>query len=150
LEITGDRSCVYCQPEQPYRENSEYNLNNSTTSPVVYWITQKTNVALQNGLRKALIWRKLNKTHQQEFEKDLVLFRISGKETYEFFGYVYQYSKEGELRFYGRPGGTSLLEFVIKDDNNVVITLDSREDITDLLKMLQGKSLNTAIDNVFH
>lgn len=36
-----------------------------------YWITSQTNILLQSGLKKAVMWAKLNEEHRKEFEKEI-------------------------------------------------------------------------------
>ena len=115
-----------------------------------YWIGPQTNLSLQSALKKAVSWAKLNEEHQKAFDKEIIRIRVTDKEHYEFYRkYIPEFSKEAILTFYGYADGSFLISLTIKDDL-VDISLESIEGINDLIKMLQGKSINKEIDDIFH
>lgn len=114
-----------------------------------YWITGETNVLLQNGLKKAINWAKLNEEHKKEFEKEIIRIRITDKDVYEFYKkYISEFSKEAKLVFQGHEDGSFTLYLTITQDT-VDITLVTADDIDNFIKMLQGKSVNKEIDEIF-
>ena len=115
-----------------------------------YWITSQTNISLQNGLRKAVSWAKLNEEHKKEFEKEIIRIRVTDKDTYEFYRrYIPEFSKEAILAFQGHDDGSFTLTLTITDDV-VDITLATADGVNDFIKLLQGKSVNKGIDEIFN
>ena len=105
---------------------------------------------MQSGLKKAITWAKLNVEHQKEFEKEIIRIRVTDKETYDFYRrYIPEFSKEAKLIFQGHEDGTFTLSLTVTDDV-VTITITTEEGVNNLIKLLQGKSLNSDIDKIFH
>ncbi len=115
-----------------------------------YWITPQTNISLQAGLKKAASWAKLNEQHNKDFEKEIIRIRVTDKETFEFYRkYISEFSKEAKLVFQGHEDGSFTLTLTITDDV-VNITITTTDGINDFIKMLQGKSVNKGIDEIFN
>jgi len=122
----------------------------SESSSGKYWITPQTNLSLQAGLKKAVSWAKLNEEHKKEFEKEIIRIRVTDKDTYEFYKkYISEFSKEAILAFQGHEDGSFTLTLTVTDDV-VEITLSSKEGVEDFIKLLQGKSVNKGIDEIFN
>jgi len=125
-------------------------FENRETDNGKYWISTQTNNLLQAGLKKAITWAKLNEEHQKEFEKEIIRIRVTEKETYEFYRrYIPEFSKEAKLIFEGHTDGTFTLSLTVTDDV-VTITIATTEGVNNLIKLLQGKSVNSDIDEIFH
>lgn len=115
-----------------------------------YWITSQTNILLQSGLKKAVMWAKLNEEHRKEFEKEIIRIRVTNKETYEFYRkYIPEFSDKAILSFQGHENGSFTLTLSITEDF-VDITLFSSEGVNNFIKLLQGKSVNNGIDEIFN
>lgn len=126
--------------------------NTSTTESDVgnYCITAQTNILLQTGLKKVVNWAKLNLEHKQSFDKEVMRFRITEKRIYEFYRYfIPEFSNEAILSFTGFSQGNFNMTINIATDV-VSIDLISIDDVENFIKMLQGKSVNKEIDDVFH
>lgn len=114
-----------------------------------YWITAQTNILLQAALKKAITWADLNKEHQKEFEKEIIRVRVTDKETYEFYRhYIPEFSKEAKLIFQGYEDGSFTLSLIVISD---IVSIDfiSVEQASNFIKLLQGRSVNSEIDNIF-
>lgn len=125
-------------------------FGSSETDAGKYWITTQTNASLQAGLTKAISWAKLNEEYKKEFEKEIIRIRVTDKDTYEFYKrYISEFSKEAKLVFQGHEDGSFTLTLTITDDV-VDITLATTGGVNDFIKLLQGKSVNKGIDEIFH
>lgn len=125
-------------------------FGDSETDKGEYWIGPQTNTSLQAGLKKAANWAKLNEEHKKEFEKEVIRIRVTDKETYEFYKrYISEFSKEAKLIFQGYEDGTFTLNLTVTDDV-VSITISTTEGINNFIKLLQGKSVNKGIDDIFN
>lgn len=115
-----------------------------------YWISSQTNLSFQAALKKAVSWAKLNEEHRKEFEKEVIRIKVIDKDKYEFFKPdISRLTKEAKLIFQGHDDGSFTLNLSITDDV-VNITLDDEEGINNFIKLLQGKSVNKDIDEIFH
>lgn len=111
-----------------------------------YWITTQTNISLQEELKKAITWAKLNEQHNKEFEKEIMRIRVTDKDSYEFYRrYIPEFSKEAKLIFQGHEDGSFTLNLTVTNDV-VDITISSTDGINSFIKMLQGKSVNKGVD----
>ena len=123
---------------------------NSETDAGKYWITYQTNTSLQEGLKKAENWAKLNEEHKIDFEKEIIRIRVTDKDNYEFYKkYISQFSKEAKLIFQGHKDGSFTLILIVTEDL-VDITLASLDGVNNFIKLLQGKSANEVVDKIFH
>lgn len=129
---------------------SIFSGDKSESSSGKYWITPQTNLSLQAGLKKAVSWAKLNEEHKKEFEKEIIRIRVTDKDTYEFYKkYISEFSKEAKLGFQGHEDGSFTLTLTVTEDV-VEITLSTTEGVEDFIKLLQGKSVNKGIDEIFN
>ena len=115
-----------------------------------YWITSQTNISLQAGLKKAASWATLNEDHKKEFEKEIVRIRVTDKDTYEFYRkYIPEFSTEAILSFQGHEDGTFTLTLSVTKDV-AQITLTTKDGVNNFIKLLQGKSVNNDVDEIFN
>jgi hypothetical protein len=120
----------------------------SVTSLGEVWVGPQTLLTLQSGVKKAIEWATKNQEYLKEFSKEVVRFRTMDKESYSFYKkYISEFSSEGKLMFNGFADGTFDLEFAVSEFN---ITLSSVESLQSLLSILQGKSSNEEIDDIFN
>lgn len=108
---------------------------------------------LSNSIKKAIEWYDLNQIHRKNFIKEINRFRVMEKSEYEFHGYVEEFTKNAKVMFSGYPDDkvkcTIEIDSFIEGYVDTFISLDSKKEIQDFLKILQGKSVNPDIDNIF-
>ena len=105
--------------------------------------------SLISGIQKAIEWAELNETYNKEFEKEITRIRVMEKESFMFYKeFISQFSEECQLNFYGYDNGNFkvVLEFPKSDTR---ITLTNIEDLRNLKNILNGKSGNSEIDDIF-
>lgn len=105
---------------------------------------------LKQGIRTAIKWIDLNKTHKKTFKKEVCRFKAMDKELYKFHGYVDEFSKEITLLFKGKPDGS--FEVTIKPYNSsygYFIEFTNKEMIEKFKDFLDGKSANEEIADIF-
>lgn len=113
------------------------------------WITNQTNLSLQNTLNKAIDWAGINSSKRMEFDKEITRFRVMEKSTYEFYRrYIPEFSQEAKVIFAGSNDGSfkCTIYFANMDD----LVFDRTENIRNFINILQGKSGNPSVDKVFH
>lgn len=101
------------------------------------------------GVQKAIEWAELNEQHNKEFEKEVARIRVMDKETFTFYKeFISQFSEECILNFYGYNNGNFkvILEF---PKSSTRIKLEDIGDLRNLKNILQGKSGNSEIDDIF-
>jgi hypothetical protein len=112
------------------------------------WVGPQTLLTFQSGVKKAIEWATKNEEYKKEFTKEIVRFRTMDKDTYSFYQrYIAEFSDEGKLIFSGYSYGTFEVEFSTSEFN---IKLSSVESLQSLLSILQGKSANKEIDDIFN
>ncbi len=88
--------------------------------------------------------------YHQSFEKEVCRFKAMEKEQYKFHGYVEQLTEEMTLLFEGTPDG--MFELIIKPYNSTYrtfIKFTEKEMIENFKNLLEGKSANEEIDDIF-
>jgi hypothetical protein len=95
------------------------------------------------------MWIDLNKTHKKSFEKEICRFKAMDKEQYKFHGYVEQFTEEMTLLFKGKSDGS--FELIIKPYNSysTFIKFTDKDMVEKFKALLDGKSANKEIDDVF-
>lgn len=104
---------------------------------------------LKEGIRTAIKWIDLNTTHQKDFEKEICRFKAMEKELYKFHGYVDEFAVEMTLNFKGYLDGTFVLEIKQYDSYSAFITFSDKDMIISFRDLLDGKSANKEIDDIF-
>ena len=114
-----------------------------------YWLGKQTTIILQNSLKKAISWAEINKTQRKDFEKEITRIRVTNKTTYEFYRrYISEFSKECVIIFTGFEDGTFKLTLTVTEDVKT-LTFNTKEEIKDFIEILNGKSVNKEIDDIF-
>lgn len=114
-----------------------------------YWIGKQTTIILQNSLRKAINWAEINRTQRKDFEKEIARIRVTDKTTYEFYRrYIPEFSKECIILFRGFEDGTFVLSVNITADVKS-LSFNTKEAIEKFIEILNGKSVNKEIDDIF-
>lgn len=116
-----------------------------------FWISSTANISLQNAFIKAKKWAVLNESKKIEFVKEVIRFRFMDKDNYETFGSVPQFTREGEVIFYGQSDGSfsCLLSFTQLNGSYTDFTVSSTDYLDKIVKMLQGKSIDKT-DEIFN
>jgi hypothetical protein len=104
---------------------------------------------LKEGIKTAIKWIDLNSTHQKDFEKEICRFKAMEKETYKFHGYVDQFAVEMTLNFKGNADGTFAVEIKQYDSYSTFIEFSDKDMIISFRDLLDGKSANKEIDDIF-
>ena len=105
--------------------------------------------ALINGFQKAIEWANLNEQHNKEFEKEITRLRVMNKDTYIFYKeFISEFSEEGLLNFYGYENGRFMVELEFRS-SSTNIKFNDLDDLKSFKRILEGKSANTEIDNIF-
>lgn len=108
------------------------------------YLTSQANQNLQNALTKAINWANTNEKYKDEFEKELLRLRTTDKETFLFYKkYISQFTEEGKLTFKGFSDGT----FEVLFEGDIYFKLESIEDMRNIIKLLQGKTINNTIND---
>ena len=138
------------------KEGNKKSYSNELTLDHAYRLGPTSTKTLKEGLRTAIKWIDLNVTHQKDFEKEVCRFRAMEKETYKFHGYVDQFAVEMTLYFKGNSDGTFVLEIKQNDSpltfntfSDKFITFSDKKMIISFLDLLDGKSANKEIDDIF-
>jgi hypothetical protein len=114
------------------------------------WVGPQTLITLQSGVKKAITWANKNIEVQMEFTKEIGRFRTMDKQTYSFYKkYISEFSNEGKLIFNGYSDGTFQLDFEV-DGSPFRIKISSVEALESFLSLLQGKSANKDVDDIFN
>ena len=94
---------------------------------------------LKQGIKTAIKWIDLNKTHNKTFEKEVCRFKAMDKEQYKFHGYVDQFTVEMTLLFKGKSDGS--FELIIKPYNSSYsnfIEFNNKEMVEKFKDLLDG------------
>jgi hypothetical protein len=126
-----------------------YSLNESYMIQDAYRLGPTSIKILKDAINTSIKWSKLNKEHQKEFEKEIVRFKVMNKERYKFHGYVDSFTQEFTIIFKGYDSG--LFEIIIKeyDGFNDFIRIDNTTQLLNFQNLLNGKSVNKEIDEIF-
>lgn len=145
ISTGGSNTYIETYSKNSFRgyDSGEYKLDEA------YRLGPTSAKTLKSGIKKALEWADLNKEHQKEFDKEVCRFKVMDKETYKFHGYVDEFTKEMVLTFHGNSSGGCSASLKIYDSYGTFLSLDSKEDMNDILDMLNGKSVNDEIDDIF-
>lgn len=104
---------------------------------------------LKEGVRTALKWIDINSEYNKTFEKEICRFKAMEKEQYKFHGYVDQFAKELILNFRGYSNGTFVIEIKEYDGYSTFIKLNEKYMVISFRDLLEGKSVNKEIDDIF-
>ena len=110
---------------------------------------QATTVLIE-GMKKALEWYDLNQSHKMSFTKEIRRFKAMDQEAFEFAGYVEGLATSAKLEFTGSVlgGGTCIL-YIDGSNLDGYWMMTTRKEMADFLAVLQGKSVNPGVDNIF-
>lgn len=118
-----------------------------------YYVGPTGTSVLIQSIKKAIEWHDLNLSHRMSFTKEVARFKVQSKSSYEFHGYVSQFTSTAKVIFKGYTNGSSACEIVINQMggsyDETFITLSGRESMQQFLNVLQGKSARPEIDNIF-
>lgn len=150
VDLTGqEKITVSTNPSETFIETYETFLSDQLVLKAAYRLGPASTKILKDGLTTALKWIALNEDHQKTFEKEICRFKAMEKELYKFHGYVDQFSVEMTLLFKGYPGGVFELEIKTYDGFSVFILFEEKEQVEKFKGMLNGKSANKEIDDIF-
>lgn len=140
ITIVHTNNGIYLEKGNDYRNFSpqvEYRLGSSAKSILI------------QSIKKAIEWYDLNQLHKKSFTKEINRFKVMDKETYQFHGYVEQFTKNAKVTFAGYSNGDCVCNIEIDNNSIPFLTLSSKKAMQDFLNILQGKSANPDIDNIF-
>jgi len=114
-----------------------------------FYVGSNDKKSLISGVQKAIEWAELNKTHNKEFEKEITRIRVMEKESYLFYKkFISEFLAECILNFYGIKNGDFKVSLGCPNISTS-IKLESINDLKNLKNILNGKSGNSEIDNIF-
>lgn len=116
-----------------------------------YRLGSEAKSVLVQSLKTALEWYDLNKSHRKSFTKEINRFKVIKKDVYEFHGYVKEFTDNAKVMFTGYSNGNSEVRIDIEGLGMMqnFILINDRESIKNFLNVLQGKSGNNEVDNIF-
>ena len=144
-----ERITVVTTAAEIFMETYEKSFFNEFTLDEAYRLGPTSTKTLKEGIRTALKWIDLNSTHQKDFEKEICRFKAMEKELYKFHGYVDQFAVEMTLNFRGNSDGTFVLEIKQYDTYSTFISFSDKDMIISFRDLLDGKSANKEIDDIF-
>jgi hypothetical protein len=144
-----ERITVATNAAETFIETYEKSYTNQFTLDKAYRLGPTATKTLKEGIRTAIKWIDLNATHQKDFEKEICRFKAMEKELYKFHGYVAQFAVEMTLNFKGNSNGTFILEIKQYDSNSRFISFSDMDMIISFRDLLDGKSANKEIDDIF-
>jgi len=155
IKVSKQKAGVFLEVKQTAIPNPFLPLSivESTVGPIsterYYWMGPNTAVILQTALRKVLSWANLNETHQKHFEKEAARIRVMRTEDFKVHGYVPQLTTEAILVFQGNSDGSFSCVLNFRNDAHEA-HFESKQEVTDFISLLSGKSANKEIDDIFH
>lgn len=129
------------------------------TSPPLkssYYLGPQTNASLQAALKKAIEWAKLNEKHKKQFKKEIIRLKFVEKGEYEslsnseVFTYNHMRKDEAKLIFSGYESGEFLVELNVSGTFRMSFFFENIKMLEDTISLLQGKSVNKEIDDIFN
>lgn len=104
---------------------------------------------LKDGVKTSLKWIELNNSHNKTFQKEVCRFKTMEKELFKFHGYVDEFATEMTMIFYGESDGSFKIEIKPYNSYSVFITFTDLEMLRGFKDLLDGKSANNEIDDIF-
>ncbi len=145
-----DKIVVVTKGSSIFIETYKESYGGKWTIDDVYRLGPSAKRTLLNGLDKTIEWAELNVGHKKEFQKEVCCrFKVMNKDTYEFHGYVEEFTTEFNMIFRGHSDGTFELVIGSVGSRLSFLELYSKKEIKDLKDMLNGKSVNEEIDDIF-
>ena len=105
---------------------------------------------LKDGVSTAIKWVNLNEIHQKNFTKEICRFTATDKKTFDFYKkHIDQFADEIVMTFYGYSDGT--FKITIEENNGIgtFITITETDMLFGFNDLLNGKSANKEIDDIF-
>ncbi len=127
-----------------YDFTGEYSLQNA------YRLGPTALKVLKNGTKTPINWVELNEEHQKSFIKEICRFKATDKRTFEFYKrHIDQFADEIVMTFYGYSDGT--FKITIEENNGIgtFITITETNMLSGFYDLLNGKSANKEIDDIF-
>lgn len=143
--INGSETFIEKSEKSTFKRNGE-----NVLLVKAYRLGSSSSSKLKEGIKTAIRWIDLNKTHKKSFEKEVCRFKAMKKELYKTFGYVDHISDEMTLMFKGKSDGS--FELLIKQSNypnQNFISFTDKEMVEKFKDLLDGKSVNKEIDDIF-
>jgi hypothetical protein len=147
-----ERITVATSPTDTYLETYKklgFKNSNELVLDDAYRLGPNSAKTLKEGIITAIKWIDLNVTHQKEFEKEICRFKAMEKELYKFHGYVDEFTVEMKLNFKGYSDGTFVLEIKEYDSYSTFITFRNKDMVIGFRDLLDGKSADREIDDIF-
>ncbi len=139
LTVVHEGNNVYLEKGTNFGSSDAYRLGPSATQTLI------------EGLKRAIRWYDLNQNHRKSFTKEVCRFPVMDKSQYKFHGYVASFTNEMHMVFEGNSDGSMKCFLKIEDKSWISSfwTLRSKKDLQKLLNLMQGKSANPEIDDIF-
>lgn len=104
---------------------------------------------LKTGLQTALKWADLNLTHKKYFEKEISRFKAMDYELFKHMGYIDQAALEMKILFKGYHNGSFEVVIGKYNSRDRFLYFSDKASIRKFIDLLNGKSANKEIDNIF-
>ena len=114
-----------------------------------YRLGPSASTSLKNGIKTAINWIDLNKTHQKTFEKEICRFKVMKKYKFDSWGYDSSHAEDMTLMFFGKSNGSFELLLKIYSSYGNFLEFNDRELVTKFKEILDGRSANVEIDEIF-
>ena len=144
-----ERITLVTSAAETFIETYNKSYSKEFTLDEAYRLGPSSTKTLKAGIRTALKWIDLNATSQKDFEKEICRFKAMEKEEYKFHGYVDEFAIEMTLNFKGNSDGTFILEIKPYNGYAKFISFSDKDMITNFRDLLDGKSPNKEIDDIF-
>lgn len=126
-------------------------FNNSYEFDTAYRIGPNSGKILKEGISTAQKWINLNLEHNKTFSKEICRIIATKKDSYDFHGFVKEFSDEIIVTFYGFSDGNFKLKIEVFDGHmsDDFIIIENLNMLKKFQQLLNGKSANNEIDDIF-
>lgn len=104
---------------------------------------------LKDGVKTSLKWIEINNSYYKTFQKEVCRFKTMEKESFKFHGYVDEFAEEMTMIFYGESDGSFKIEIKPYNSYSIFITFTNLDMLRGFKDLLDGKSANNEIDDIF-
>lgn len=148
ISMSQDKINVSIGTTSTYIETYRYSLNEYYLDKA-YRLGPSSLKTIKEGINTAIKWKDLNNSHLLTFSKEICRFKVMDKESYKFHGYVDEFAIELVMNFNGFSDGTFKIEIKQYNYFESFIVIEDNDMLNGFKKLLNGKSANSEIDDIF-
>ncbi|MCL9768878.1 hypothetical protein NAT47_00435 [Flavobacterium sp. HXWNR69] len=143
INVLSNSKDTYIETYKYYSYNEQYSLTDAIR------IGPSGMKILKSSISTAIKWVELNNNYNKQFTKEISRFKAIDKKTYDFYKkYIDQFADEYIITFYGYENGDFKVE-IKKHNYDGFIIIDNIEMLKDFKNIINGKSANNEIDDIF-